>query len=284
MKSDYPLALIFVLFAYGGWSEVAYVAAEVRNPNRNLLAALLGGIALVTTIYIAANLAFVHALGLAGLKASHAAAADVLTRSWGAAGGRAISLLVCVSTLGAINGQIFTGSRIYYALGADHALLALLGRWNARLGTPLWSLAAQAVATLAPVLAIMFLAPSEAATGAMATSSAANSGAAACGDAFERLVIFNTPVYWFFFTLVGLAVFVLSDRNTLRGLAYRVPWYPWTPLAFCLLSSWMLWSGCVYSYQHRKFDGLGALAILALGIVVSLWAPRDAVRAEKSRK
>ncbi len=81
-----------VLFTYGGWSEVAFVAAEVRDSRRNILASLFWGIGIVTTIYVMANLAFTHALGFSGLQHSQAAAADVLRLHFGETGaGRSAS-------------------------------------------------------------------------------------------------------------------------------------------------------------------------------------------------
>ena len=73
--------MIFVFLAYGGWNEMAYVSAEVRNPQKNILRALVLGTLAVAAVYIAVNLAFVHALGLAGLQQSKAVAADVLSLS-----------------------------------------------------------------------------------------------------------------------------------------------------------------------------------------------------------
>jgi amino acid transporter len=245
-RADYRLALILVLFTYGGWSEVAYVAAEVRNAKRNILSALLWGVGIVICVYVLANLAFASALGFAGLQHSSAAAADVLRLHFGEAGANLISLLICISTLGAINGQIFTGARIYYALGKDHPLFGRLGRWNARLGTPVWSLAVQATATLAPVLAF---------------------GGNPHG--FRRLVEFNAPVYWLFFLLVGVAVFVLANRDVDRSRPFQVPAYPWTPLLFCLMCGWMCYASFTHAYEERSRESLWAIAILAAGLLVS---------------
>ena len=245
-QSDYRLALILVLFTYGGWSEVVYVAAEVRDPKRNLFGSLAWGIGIVAAIYLLANVAFAYALGFSGLQQSQAAAADVLRLQFGEGGSQAISLLICVSTLGAINGQIFTGARIYYALGADHRMFALLGNWNARLGTPVWSLAMQAVVTLIPVLAFGH-----------------NS------NGFSRLVEFNAPFYWLFFLLVGVAVFVLADRDATRTRPFRIPAYPWTPLVFCAMSGWMFYASCTRAYELRSIEAAWAVGILAAGLAVS---------------
>lgn len=245
--TDYRLALILVLFTYGGWSEVAYVAAEVRNAKQNIVAALLWGIGIVAGIYLLANLAFAHALGFEGLQHSRAAAADVLRLRFGDRGAFWISGLICISTLGAINGQIFTGARIYYALGSDHPLLAPLGRWNIRLGTPVWSLAVQAVFTLLPVLAF-----------------------GRDSDGFQRLVEFTAPAYWLFFLLVGVGLFVLADRDAARPRPFRTPGYPWTPLLFCLMSAWMCYASFSHAYENRSWETLWAAGVLGVGVVAAL--------------
>src|SRR5215210_4064700 len=130
------LAMILVLFTYGGWNEMSYVAAEVRDPRRNVLRALVLGTLAVVAIYLLGNVAFLHALGFDGFAASKAVAADVLRMRLGERGAGAISALVCVSSLGAVNGMILTGARIYYAVGTEHRAYAWLGRWDLRLGTP----------------------------------------------------------------------------------------------------------------------------------------------------
>ena len=205
------------------------------------------------------NLAFVHALGLEG--ARHATvAADVLELSIGMLAGQAISLLICISALGAINGQIFTGSRIYYAMGSEHRLYAWLGRWNARRGTPVCSLVIQCVITLA--LAVWF-------------------GLSQHG--FERMVIFTTPGFWFFLLLVGVSVFVLRWRDPAIERPYRVPGYPLTPIVFCLSCSYMVYSSVAYALTNRSWEAIWSIAILLLGVAMSFYrtrrAPRDAISA-----
>ena len=118
--AGFYLAMILVLFTYGGWNEISYVAAEVRDPSRNLVRALALGTGAVVVIYLLGNFAFVRAVGYEGFAASKAVAADVLRLRFGARAAAAISALVCVSSLGALNGMILTGARIYYAVGADH--------------------------------------------------------------------------------------------------------------------------------------------------------------------
>jgi basic amino acid/polyamine antiporter, APA family len=260
---DFGLALIFVLFAYGGWSEMAYVSAEVRDPKRNILRALLLGTVAVAAIYLAVTLAFVHCLGLDGVRQANAVAADVLNHGLGDWGGRAISLLICISALGAINGQIFTGARIYYAMGNDHPLYAPLGRWSGRRDTPVCSLVVQAVITLATVSVFGLCVPS-----------------AVTESGFTKMVMFTTPVFWGFLCLVGVGLFVLRVRQPQLERPYRVPLYPLIPTVFCCYTAFMVYQGVVYALDHRSYEGLWALAAIAIGAVMAFVNPKPSGTAE----
>ena len=74
--------MILILYAFGGWNEMAYVAAEVRNPHKNIPRALVLGTLLVTAIYLAVTLAFVHGLGFVAMGKSEAVAAQLLGATW----------------------------------------------------------------------------------------------------------------------------------------------------------------------------------------------------------
>lgn len=239
-------AMIFVLFTYGGWNEMAYVGAEVKEPRKNILRALLIGTLAVTVIYMLVNMAFLHAVGWEGTQ-HDTVAADVLELGIGRWAGQAISVLICISALGAINGQIFTGARIYYAMGTDHRLYAWLGRWNARRGTPIGSLVVQGVITLA--LVVWF---------------------GLSRDGFDRMVIFTTPGFWFFLLLVGVSVFVLRRREPAVDRPYRVPGYPVTPLLFCLGCGIMVYSSLAYAVANRSWEALWSIAILLVGLLIGI--------------
>jgi amino acid transporter len=274
--AQFGVAMIFVLYAYGGWNEMAYVAAEVRDPRRNISRALILGTVGVTAIYLLVTLAFVHALGLAGLRSSDAVAADVLRLGLGRRGGQLVSLLICISALGGTNGMIFTGARIYYAMGRDHRLYAWLGRWSPRFGTPVISLLIQAAITLGLIVGF---------------------GLTASG--FNRMVKFTSPPFWAFLVLVGLSVFVLRWREGKRGQppfagtarrvlrtngdcplfpdagttrSYRVPGYPVTPLLFCLYSGYMVYTSLAYAYRERTWEAVWSVEILLMGAVLSIFS------------
>jgi amino acid transporter len=148
---SWGLAMVFVLLTYGGWNEAAYISAEVRQPDRTIVRSLLWSIGIITGIYLLINLAYLPGLGVTGMADSSAVAADLLRRSVGEPGAVFISLLVAVSTLGAINATIFTGARTNYALGQDASPLNFLGRWQSGSSSPTTAYLLQAAIALALV-------------------------------------------------------------------------------------------------------------------------------------
>jgi amino acid transporter len=245
------LASILIMWVYGGWNDVSYVAAEVRDPRRNLLRALVLGTAAVVVIYVVGNVAFIRALGLEAFARSDAVAADVMRPRFGGAGARFISALVCVSCLGALNGMILTGARIYYAVGNDHPLYAWLGRWDARRDTPARSLWLQGLATLALVI-----------------------GLGLSRDAFQRLVVFTEAVFWSFLVLVGVSLFVLRVRDPDTPRPYRVAGYPLTPAVFTAACGFMVYASARYAWDNRTREALWAVALTGAGVVASFVSTR----------
>lgn len=234
------LALIFVLWTYGGWNESACVAAEVREPQRNIPRALLLGTGLITLVYVGINGIFLYGLGFERLQTSQAVAADLLAGALGAPGATLMALLVAVSAAGAVNGQIFTGARIGSALGGDHRLLSPLGAWSARFGTPATALAVQGGITLVLIAAF------------------------GSRDGFEALVKYTAAVFWLFFLLTGVALFVLRHRDRDHPRPYAVVGYPVTPLLFCASSAYML-HGALSSAPVESLWG-GAIVLSGLPI------------------
>lgn len=248
--TDIYLAMILVLFTYGGWSNISYVAAEVIEPQKNILRSLIIGTCLVTLIYIVINFAFLHALGLNGMMNSQSIASDIVRPTFGEPGAMVISLLICITCLGNINGMIFTNARVYYAMGQEHQLYSWIGHWNWRLDSPARSLTLQAIITL---ILVFLMGANE--------------------DAFERLVVFSAPLHWFFFLLVGIALFILRRKQTATKEGYKVPFYPWLPVVFCFSTGFLLFASLSYAYSQRHPEAYVIIAIMLIGIAASLYDP-----------
>lgn len=248
--SNLYLAMILVLFTYGGWSNISYVAAEVIQPQKNILRSLVIGTLVITAIYIVINVAFVRALGLEGMGASQAIASDLLHLALGEAGSVLISVLICITCLSAVNGMIFTEARIYYALGQEHRLYRILGNWSRKLDAPVWSLAAQAVIT---IILIVLIGANE--------------------NAFERLVVFSAPLHWFFFLLTGLALFRFRQTHGINTGSFMVPFYPWIPIVFCASTLFMLYASLAYTFDQQFPEAYWIIIIMVTGLLASFYDP-----------
>ncbi|MBC8351907.1 MAG: amino acid permease [Planctomycetes bacterium] len=233
--SNLRLALIFVLFTYGGWNDLCFVAAEVKHPERNLLRSLVFGVGLIAVIYLLFNLALVRAVGLEGLR-SPTVVADFMGTKFGDAGRRAISLLICLSCLGAINGTLFAGSRIYYAVGTQHRLFGWLGKWSGKWDSPARALTVQGATAFLWVVVFGTLAGGE--------------------EGFDRLLAFTSPVFWTFAILVSLSVFVLRYREPTLPRPHKVVLFPVTPIIFFLSCLFMLHAAFTYAQylQSQQLD------------------------------
>jgi APA family basic amino acid/polyamine antiporter len=246
------LAMIFVLLTYGGWNEAAYIAGEVREPRRNMLRILVGGILAVTALYLVVNLSYYGALGLAGMRDSPAVAADVVRRVAGDGGATIMALVVCLAALTTMNAAVITGARMNYAFGRDFSRFRFLGRWRDAGSTPANALLVQGGLTLALVLAASFT-----------------------PDGFSSMVAYTTPVFWTFFLLCGVALFVFRARLG-RPDGFRAPLYPLVPLVFCGTCAYMLYSSINYVRFAVSFGSavLAGIAVMALGIPLYRFARR----------
>jgi basic amino acid/polyamine antiporter, APA family len=237
------LALILVLFTYGGWNEMAYVAAEVKDPRRNIVRALVTGMAAVITLYLLVNGAFLYTLGYAGLAGSKAVASDSISTVFPVVGSRLISALVCISALGAVNGLIFTGARISYAMGEDYRLFQVLGRWDPRTGTPIWALGVQ---------------------GAIAI------GLIAAFGGYLDAVLYTAAAVYAFYLGTSLSVIVLRFRQPAVERPYRVTGYPLTPLIFSGVCGLLIYSSINYARAVKPKSLIVLAVMLTTGLVVYL--------------
>lgn len=236
-RNNYELALILILFTYGGWNEMGYVAAEVRDPGRNVVRALVCGTVVVVILYLVANAAFLNALGLRGMSASKAVAVDAI----GGGMAKAVALVICLSALGGMNGLILTGARISFAWGADHPPFGFLGRWRARGDTPAAALVVQGLISVSIVLSL---------------------------GSFVETLAYTAPLVWTFFLGTAVAVFVLRRRDPDVPRPYRITAYPLPALFYALACAFMAYAAFSYAISQRLWGPLVAAGFTAAGGVV----------------
>jgi basic amino acid/polyamine antiporter, APA family len=240
------LAMVFILLTYGGWNEAAYISADLKDVRRDMLRILMIGTAVVTTLYVLINCAYLAVLGLDGLRKSEAVAADVMRIGLGPEGAVIVSAIVCCAALSTLNASIFTGARLYHAIGQDLSLSSLR-TWDAVRNNPRNAILLQSAIAMTLVC-----------FGAIAR------------DGFKAMVEYTAPVFWFFLLLVGISFFVLRRREPDHDRPFRVPLYPVVPALFCLICGYLLYASLAYTGKGALFG----VAVMALGVPVMLWTRR----------
>lgn len=261
VDKGFGVALILVLYAYGGWNDAAFVAADLRD-RRNISRALILGTAAVTLIYLAVNLAYIAGLGFDGVRQFRPVAADVLKEPLGDNGFKAMCILVMISALGAINGLIFAGSRVYATLGAEHSIFAILGKWSPTLRSPVFALLIQGAIAIAMVAAVGIKAGRDFIDTAATRLSLPPLPWDEYFGGFDTLFAGTAPVFWGFFLLTGVAFFVLrmKDPDIERPFMLKPPFYPLLPLIFCGMCIFGIYSAVNYA-QYVSFIGVVPLVI-----------------------
>lgn len=242
--SDFALALVAGLFAFGGWHMVTYNAEETVDPTRTIPRALIVGTLVVTACYILLNAVYLWLLPLETVAASDRVAADAADAVLGRGGGMVMSGLVVFSTFGALSGIILAGPRVYHAMARDGLLFRWLGVVHPRFRTPHRAIALQAV--WASVL--------------VSTGS--------------YRALFTRVIYteWIFFGLMAVGLMLLRRRAE-RPPPYRVPLYPGVPVVFAL-SAFAIVANQVVAAPVDSALGLGFVVVG--WPVYHLWARRPA--------
>lgn len=239
------MALVPILFSYGGWQQTNYIAEELRDPERNLPKALVAGVLIVVVVYLGANVAYLRALGIGGLAASAAPAADTMDLWFGATGRRLMSAGIVVSTFGFLALVILASPRVYQAMAADGVFPQAFARLHPRTRTPVLALALQAGWALALL------------------------SWGSYGDLLDWVVFAD----WLTFGAVALSLVVYRRRAPgHRGFRDRL--YPWSVALFVLAAVWVV-AGSVRSNPGNALKGL---AMIASGLPVYLWSRRRPAR------
>jgi APA family basic amino acid/polyamine antiporter len=234
-------ALVPILFAYGGWQNVNYVAEEIKDAERNLPRSLLAGTAIVVAVYMLVNIVYLRALGHAGLAATLTPASDAAARFLGGSGDRFVAAAIAISTFGFLNLGVLAPTRVYYAMAADRTFFASLGRLHPRYRSPATAIVAQTAWTCVLIL-----------TGTY-------------GELLDSVVFAD----WIFFGLTASTLFVFRSRHPLASRpagSFRTPLYPIAPAFFVLVAIAVVVS-VVLANPLRSAAGVG---LLALGIPVFL--------------
>jgi amino acid transporter len=228
----FGLAFISVLWAYDGFADLSFLAGEVVDPARTIPRAIVGGTLAIVAIYVCMNLAYLYVLPIDQVAKSPLIAADTMTAIVGRAGGTFVSVVVMLSTLGAVNADLLGAPRIFYAAAEDGLFFSTLGRIHPKYRTPYVSI------VLSAGLGIIFV----------------------LSGTFEQLADTFVISIWPFYGLAVAGLYRLRRRRPDLARPYRVPGYPFVPAIFIAACTYLVTSALI---QDPLWAGVTFGVILA---------------------
>src|SRR5262245_43805243 len=283
VELSFALTMVLVFYAYGGWNEAAFIAAEAKNPKQNVRRALILGTLLVTVIYLCVNLAYLGALGYEGVCKSKTIAADMFELPFGASGRKIISALIMFSSLGSIHGLLFTGMRLYGTFGQDHKLFSwLAGKQGSNHAHG--ALFAQAVFSIILITVVELAIHWRQALSEMAgmVGLQLNLDMQTDTENIYKLVACTAPVFWFFFLLTGCSLFVLRWKEPTIERPFLVPLYPVLPLVFVISCAFMLYKSSAYALEQEPAEALIVAGLMLLGLPLGIMSGRARLKYQQS--
>lgn len=237
--AGFGAAMLGALWAYDGWNNVAPLAGEVRDPQRNLPRAFILGMLVVGALYIFVNLAYYYVLTpteIAGVSKASSVATEVASRFMGATAITLIAAALMMSSFGALHTSVLASARYPYAMSRDRLFFQSLARLSPKTRVPVRALVAQGVW----------------------------SGVLALSGSYDALTDYAVFALWIFYGLTTGAVFIFRRTMPDAERPYRTPGYPFIPIIFLLVTAWLLIT-TLWTAPLQAFTGLG---LMLLGLPV----------------
>src|SRR5271157_1247541 len=225
-------ALVAALWAYDGWNNVSMVSSEVRNPQRNLPLALIGGTIAVIAIYLLANAAYFRVLTAREVAGADRPPAEMMRKIFDGPGANAVAIAAMISIFAALNGSILSGSRVPYAAARQGYFFSAIGRVSPKYHTP-----GVSILTLTAWASLLALSGKY--------------------DDLFNLVIFAS---WILYGMAAAAVLVLRKKRPDLPRPYRTAGYPVTPALFVVAAILLILTTAAQRPRESAI-GIGLIAI-----------------------
>ena len=245
-------SLIFVMFCYSGWNASAYVAGEIKDPQRNLPRSLMLGTAIVVVLYLALNAVYFYGASVEAIANKVEVGVIAADALFGRAGATLVTTVMSISLLASASAMTIAGPRVYYALGRDFMPFRIFARTGSATGAPAFSLLLQGVITSAMII----------------------SGRV---DQIQQYVGFTLTL---FASIAITCVVVLRFRMPRMHRPFKAWGYPFTPLLFLTVSAWAL----IWNFRGRPVESMLGLGTVAFGgLLFYVLTPRKTVTNDELR-
>ncbi len=226
-------SLIFVMFCYSGWNASAYVAGEIKAPQKNLPRSLLLGTVIVVLLYLGLNAVYFYGANVDALANKVEVGLIAANALFGNVGAILVTAVLSVSLVASASAMTIAGPRVYYALGRDFSPFRLFSRTSSATGAPAASLLLQGAITSVMIL----------------------SGRV---DQIQQYVGFTLTL---FASIAISCVIVLRLRRPQMARPFRAWGYPITPVLFLAVSAWAL----IWNFRGRPLESTLSLVTVLLG-------------------
>ena len=232
--AGFVAAVVAALWAYDGWSDLNMVAEEVRQPERNIPLALVGGLILIGVLYMFVNAAVQYALPPALVATSSSPMSDAVRNSvLGAVAAAVVSGAMVVSLTTSMNGIAMSGARMAFAMSRDGNFFSILAKVHPRFHTPHVAIVVQGILSLSLLL---------------------------LGGNFRQLFTLALFAEWLSYVTASSALFVFRTKPSTLERPRRLLGYPLAPALFILASAALLY----YTFiSNLRYSALGCLVISA---------------------
>lgn len=228
-------SVLATLYATDGWMNVTNIAGEMKNPGKDLPKAIVGGISMVTLVYLAINVAYLHVMPATAIAGTTTPASDVAYVLFPSFGGKLITVGILISVFGSQTGFVRASWRVPYALALRNLLpcSGTFSKLNKKTEMPVNSGMLIMVITLGVLVLI--------------------------GD-FNTLSDIGSFVIWFFYILAFVGIFILRKKWPDKERPYKVPLYPFVPIMGAAGGIFVLGSTILY---QPFIAGVSVLAMLS---------------------
>jgi APA family basic amino acid/polyamine antiporter len=240
------LALIGVLWSYGGWQHASFVAGEAKNAQRTVPRAMIVGALVVGLVYLLTNLAYLFLLPVDKIIGSESLAAEAVS-SVVPFGGILIAVIIAVSVIGTAGIYTLSSPRIYYAMADDGIFFKKLAWVHPRFRTPVNAIITQSAWA---IILLLFW------------------------GTFEDVITYVVFIDWMFFALTAFSVYLF--RATRKDIArpYKTLGYPLTPAVFIFISAFFVVNTLIEKPKHAW----AGLIFMAIGVIFFIYFKRRKLR------
>ncbi|HRI00691.1 MAG TPA: amino acid permease [Saprospiraceae bacterium] len=235
------LAMSGAFWAYDGWNNISFIGGEITNPQKIIPKSLFIGMVLCILIYIMMNMAYLYVIPFDSIVSTKFIASELGTKVLGAIGAGIITLIVIMSTLGTINSNVLSTSRVTFALGQDHPWFRAAAKVHPVYGTP--------------AIALLF--------------NFGWSTVLVLSGSFDMLTDMLIVFSWFFYMMSALGVIYLRLSKPNIPRPFKVIGYPWVPLVFIGFTAFYLVIQC-YNDLHNYFFGVNKMSHIMFGLFLVL--------------